>query len=56
MTIWLAKLACTKLAHEFIFGCDKNKKNKNNFKKFEGFSFQMGNTEFEKKVEIKEKY
>ena len=39
-----------KLVHEFIFNSDKNKRNRNNLKKFEGFTFEVGDAEFGEKV------
>ena len=41
-----AKLNTTKLVHEFVFGSDKNKRNRNNLKNFEGFSFKSGRCRF----------
>ena len=45
-----AKSSTIKLVHEFIFNSDKNKRNRNNLKNFEGFKFEVGGAEFEEKV------
>ena len=50
LTIKRAKANTTKLVDDLIFGSDKNKRNRSNLKNLEGFSFGVGDTDFEKKV------
>ena len=45
-----AKSNTTKLVHEFIVNSDKNKRNHRNSKNFEGFSYGVGDMDFEKKI------
>ena len=44
------KSGTIKLVHKFIFKSDKNKRNRNNLKNFEGFTSEDGDAEFKEKV------
>ena len=49
-SIKVAKSECIKLVHKFIFDCDKNRQNRNNLRKFDGFKFEINDTDFETKL------
>ena len=48
--IKVAKSDCIKLMHKFIFDCDKNRQNRTNLRKFEGFKFKIDDMEFDTKL------
>ena len=57
LAIKMAKPDCIKVVHQFIFDSNKNRQDRENLRKFEGFKFKIDDEEFEIKLtDVLEKF